>query len=204
VPLASNQYRSINDPSLRDAARNPPKYQLVDTPGHGKLRIEYGLNPLNDSTFTGIIFVIDAASFDNDDTSTIDAATYLHDILLALQKRAKSKTSKAKGDVLVLVAANKQDLFTALPPGAVKDRLEKEIEKVRTSRSKGLVAAGASVGEDDEDDILGGDPDAGQFRFKMLEDQCRIKIEVVGGAVKGEGEGAKGIRRWEEWMGGCL
>lgn len=204
IPLASNRYRSTNDPSLQETARNPPKYLVIDTPGHGKLRLDQGLSHLKDPTLTGVIFVVDAATFDSFDPSVRDAATYLHDALLLLQKRRKAKGSKIKGETPVLIAANKQDLFTALPPGAVRVRLEKEIEKVRQSRRKGLVAAGASADEDDEEEVLGADLDAGSFQFKTLEDEAGIKVDVVGGAVKGEGEAGKGIRRWEEWIGGCL
>ena len=49
------------------------------------------------------------------------SAEYLHDLLLLLQTRStKSKSSKAPKELPVLVAANKLDLFTALPAPLVK------------------------------------------------------------------------------------
>jgi signal recognition particle receptor subunit beta len=204
VPLASNKYRSKNDVSLQDAEKNPTRYQLVDTPGHGKLRAEQALIHLKEPSLLGIIYVVDAASIGSGDSASLnDAAAYLHDVLLQLQRRRTGKgSSKAKAEIPVLVAANKQDLFTALPPGAVRERLETEIERVRQSKSKGLVDVGDSVEVEDEDNVLGGNGEE-KFTFKMLGEEYGIKIEVTGGAVRGE-EAGKGVERWEHWIGGCL
>lgn len=40
------------------------------------------------------------------------------------------------------------------------------------------------------------------FTFKLLEDEVNIKVDVVGGAVKGDDEGnvGAGVRKWEEWI----
>lgn len=111
------------------------------------------------------------------------------------------KGGKAKQDIPVLIAANKQDLFTALPPSAIREKLEAEVERVRKSRSKGLLEPGMQ-GREEEDDVLGGNEGEGKFGFKMLE-EVGVRVEVVGGAVRAEG-GGPGIRRWEEWIGGCL
>ena len=133
----------------------------------------------------------------------MDAASYLHDILLALQKRKTGKGGrKAKKDIAVLVAANKQDLFTALPPGAVRERLETEIEKVRTAKRRGLVTVGEDETEDVEENMLGGGGEA-SFTFDLMRAEYGVEIEVLGGAVIGE-EAGKGVRRWEEWIGGRL
>jgi len=152
----------------------------------------------------GIIYVVDAASLGSGDTaSSKDAAAYLHDVLLQLQRRKTGKgSSKAKADISVLIAANKQDLFTALPPGAVREWLESEIERVRQSKSKGLVDVGDSRDEDDETGVLGGSGEA-KFTLKMFEEEYDIRVEVSGGAVRGE-EAGKGVERWEYWIGGCL
>lgn len=136
-----------------------------------------------------------------------NAAGYLHDTLLLLQKY-KQKNLK-KDDIPVLVAANKQDLFTALPPGSVRDKLEVEIEKIRTSRSKGLLDPTVGTGvdrEEDEEEPLGGGESQERFSFKMLGENIGIKVDVVGGAVKddGDSEVGSGVRRWEEWIGSCL
>ena len=182
---------------------SPTSYQLIDTPGHGKLRAEQALKYLEEPSLSGIIYVVDAASLGSGDTVPLrDAATYLHDVLLQLQrKRTVKGSSKAKSDIRILIAANKQDLFTALPSGAVRARLETEIERVRHSKNKGLVDVGEER-EHDEDSMLGGGRED-KFTFKMLEDEHGIKVEVAGGAVRGE-EAGKGVQRWEHWIGGCL
>jgi signal recognition particle receptor subunit beta len=202
VPLGSNKYRSDNDVSLKE--KQPTRYVLIDTPGHGKLRNEEALSQLRSPVLKGVIFVVDASALDPSDSfSARDTAAYLHDTLLALQKRKTGKDSgKAKTDIPVLVAANKQDLFTALPPGAVKERLQAEIERVRLSRSKGLAAVGQEPEADAEEEILGGGGED-KFSFALMEEEYGIRVDVVGGAVKGE-EAGKGVQRWEEWIGGCL
>ncbi|XHG02821.1 hypothetical protein AWENTII_006147 [Aspergillus wentii] len=196
VPTASNRFRSVNDPSLKEASRNPVKYRVRDTPGHGKLRGAQGITQLrlmSNSTdmktkLRGIIFVVDTAAL-SDDGTLRDAATYLHEILSILQKRALKKgkaASKAAMELPVLVAANKQDLFTALPPGSVREKLEAEIDRIRKSRSKGLMDASADTGVDEgDDDILGNDNAQDTFSFKLLEDEVGVKVDVVGGGCQG-------------------
>jgi len=74
---------------------------------------------------------------------------------------------------------------------------------VRVSKSKGLTTVGQDEDADpDEDDVLGGGGEE-PFSFKLMEEEYNIHIDVLGGAVKGE-EAGKGVRRWEEWIGGCL
>ncbi|KAL2423260.1 hypothetical protein ABEF95_001179 [Exophiala dermatitidis] len=203
IPLGSDKYRSENDVSLRE--KQPTRYVMIDTPGHGKLRTEQALPQIQSPSLRGVIFVVDASVLDSSDSpASRDTAAYLHDTLLVLQKRKAANTSAkaAKTDIPVLVAANKQDLFTALPPGAVKERLQTEIERVRVSRSKGLATVGQEPDVDGEDEILGGGGEE-KFSFKLMEEEYGIRIDVVGGAVKGE-EAGKGVGRWEEWIGGCL
>ncbi|CAG7938431.1 unnamed protein product [Penicillium salamii] len=212
VPTASNRYRSDNDPSLKEAIRNPIRYRVRDTPGHGKLRVSQGLAELRAMALSkdiktklrGVLFMVDTAAL-VDESTLRDTATYLHDVLLVLQKRAKNgSSSKRTTEIPLLVAANKQDLFTALPPGAVKEKLEAEIDRIRQSKNKGLLDA-AETEVEDEEEILAND-DQETFSFKLLEFETGIKVEVVGGAVKGdqEEEFGSGVRRWEEWVGMCL
>ncbi|KAJ5591745.1 uncharacterized protein N7459_002114 [Penicillium hispanicum] len=216
VPTASNRYRSINDPSLKEASRNPIRYRLKDTPGHGKLRISQGISELQSMAFAkdihtklrGVIFMVDTAAL-VDETTLRDAATYLHDVLLVLQKRALGKgksSTKRVTEVPVMVAANKQDLFTALPPGSVREKLEAEIDLVRKSKTKGLMDASQETGLDDDEDVLGNDNVQDIFSFKLLELETGIKVDVVGGTIKNDQqeEFGSGVRRWEEWIGMCL
>jgi signal recognition particle receptor subunit beta len=162
------------------------------------------------ATVRGIIFMVDAASLSEGDEPLRDAAVYLHDTLMVLQERtynSRKRFSKSLPSVPVLVAANKQDLFTALPPGSVRDKLETEIEKVRQSRRKGLLDASVDLATSEgEQDMLGGDEGQGKFSFKILENSTGIKVDVMGGAVKSDEDVdvGSGVRRWEEWIGSCL
>jgi len=175
---------------------------MIDTPGHGKLRAEQALSQVSNPALRGVIYVVDATVLDSSDSTTSrDTAANLHDTLLALQRRATG-TSKTKKEIPVLIAANKQDLFTALPTSAVRERLQSEIERVRVSRSKGLTAVGEEPEADGEEDVLGGGGEE-KFSFKLMSEEYNINIDVLGGAVKGE-EAGKGVRRWEEWIGSCL
>lgn len=153
----------------------------------------------------GVVFMVDTAAL-VDEATLRDTATYLHDVLLFLQKRAKNgSSSKRTTDIPVLVAANKQDLFTALPPGAVREKLEAEIDRIRKSKTKGLLDASADTELEGEEEILGNDEQEA-FSFKLLEHEVGVKVDVVGGAVKGDlqEEFGSGVRRWEEWIGMCL
>ena len=126
-------------------------------------------------------------------------AEYLHDILLLLQTRTSKTASKAGKGLPLLLAANKLDLFTALPAALVKSALEKEITKVRDSRSKGLLDSGvgmtdASFGE--EKDILGEGMDE-PFKFSQMTDNS-VEITVEGGNVLGADGPA--VEKWWGWI----
>ncbi|KAL4997761.1 signal recognition particle receptor beta subunit-domain-containing protein [Aspergillus recurvatus] len=217
VPIGSNKYRSVNDTSLKEAQRNPTKYRVKDTPGHGKLRGSQGLSELlsmsttkdTKSKLRGVLFVLDTAAI-SETEALRDAASYLYDVLLILQKRALQRgksSAKAAAEIPVLIAANKQDLFIALPPASVREKLEAEIDRIRKSKSKGLMDASANAGESGgEDDILGSYDLKDTFSFKTFEDEIGVKVNVVGGAVKGDDgdETGAGVQRWEEWVGQCL
>ncbi|KAI9803285.1 MAG: hypothetical protein M1825_002076 [Sarcosagium campestre] len=199
---ASSRFRSVNDPSLQAHK----KFLLVDTPGHGKLRYQALEHITKQHNLKGIIFMVDAANLTSsggDDVgggSLGEAAEYLHDVLLLLQRRTTSTTSsRAPSQLPVLMAANKQDLFTALPAALVRKSLEDEITRVRESRSKGLLDSGvADYG--DEKDFLG-DGGSGKFAFSQLE-EFNVPVDVAGGVVQGN-DGVE-IDRWWDWMGGRL
>lgn len=183
------------------------KFLLVDTPGHGKLRAAAALSKLGptpkddkktSSRLRAVVFVLDAADVD---TLSTDGAEYLYDVLLALQKRTGSgKTSRAPHAVPVLVAANKLDLFTALPAALVRSRLEAELGRIRRTRSKGLLEA--SVGADEVDAPEEGDDWLGEygsdkFSFGQMR-EFDIEVDVIGGNVVGEG--GPGVDKWWSWI----
>ncbi|KAL9618188.1 MAG: hypothetical protein Q9160_007084 [Pyrenula sp. 1 TL-2023] len=203
VPLGSNRYRSRNDTSVIEASKYTTPYLLSDTPGHGKLRVNSALTALNDPNLKGVIFIVDSAALESGSSILRDTAAYLHDVLLHLQGRKKGKSKAKQGNMPFIIAANKQDLFTALPAGSVKERLQTEIENVRHSKSRGVANMQGGSATEEEEDMLGGTGEE-RFTFKMLEDEeYGINIEVVGGSVRGE-EAGKGVGRWEEWIGSCL
>ncbi|KAJ9669831.1 hypothetical protein H2201_000217 [Coniosporium apollinis] len=202
---ASNKYRSASDPTAQKNSR----FLLIDTPGHGKLRHFASAQLVAPQNLKGIIYLVDAANLSSDSAGVsgsnssglTEAAEYLHDILLALQKRyTNAKTSKGPRETPVLIAANKMDLFTALPAPLVKAALEAEITRVRDTRAKGLLDSGIGMDEDgdrEEKDWLG-DGGEGKFTFKQME-EVNVMVEVKGGNVVG-GQGGE-VGEWWEWIG---
>lgn len=193
IATASSQYRSVNDPG----AKYHRNFLLIDTPGHGKLR-QFALNSIiQPGHIKGIIFVVDAATLSS---GSSEAAEYLHDILLTLQKRATTvKASKGGADMPVLIAANKLDLFTALPTKLVKNSLESEITRLRNTKSKGLLDSGVGMDEElDDRDILGGGGE-GKFDFSLME-EYHVPIEVAGGSVLSS-DGSVDVQEWWDWIG---
>lgn len=198
---ASSHYRSPGDPAYEHSRR----FLLLDTPGHGKLR-HFATAQLADpqiKSVKAIIFVVDAAAL-AEEAGLVEAAEYLHDVLLALQKRyTGAKSSKGPTEIPVLVAANKMDLFTALPAALVKVQLEKAISEVRGSRAKALKDAGAVLngGEDgdvDEEKEWLGEGGDGDFDFGMM-GESGVGVEVLGGNVVGNEGG--GVGPWWAWIG---
>lgn len=184
------------------------KFLLVDTPGHGKLR-HHALTRLTATStaankLQGLVFVVDAAALSEPD-ALADAAAYLYDALLLLQKRAgATRSSKPPPAVPVLVAANKSDLFTALPAKLVRNSLEKELGRIRRSRSKGLLDSGVGSeeiggGGDEADDWLG-EYGSDVFKFEQMR-EFDVYVDVEGGAVLGE---KVDVDRWWSWIGAKL
>lgn len=140
-----------------------------------------------------------------DDTLRL-TAEYLHDILLLLSKQLDKLTEK-KVVVNVLIAANKADLFTALPAPLVRSTLEQEIGRVRESLRVGLMSSGVDEAVAEEKGWLGGGEGEGEFRFEQLE-EAGVTISVRGGSVfGGEEERNKeegDVREWWAWIGDCL
>lgn len=189
---------------LDAAGATAARFLLVDTPGHGKLR-HYAFGRLHpdgaqSARLRAVVFVVDAAALSEPDVLA-DAAAYLYDVLLRLQKRMGStKTSKAPYAIPVLVAANKTDLFTALPAKLVKSNLEKELGRIRRTRSKGLLDSGVGAddigaGGDDADEWLG-EYGSDEFKFAQMR-EFDIEVEVEGGAVLGEKPNVDG---WWAWI----
>lgn len=198
ITAKSSIYRAADDPS-KERER---QLEVIDTPGHGKLRHHAFAALASTKTLRGLVFVVDSAALSSAAGLT-EAATYLHDMLLALQKRHSSgKTSKGPAAIPVLVAANKLDLFTALPPQLVKSKLQDEISKIRSTRAKGLLDSGAGgEGEDgagagDEDYEWLGEGGEGAFDFKQME-ESDVEVVVLGGNMTG---GEPQLDQWWKWI----
>ncbi|KAK4544082.1 hypothetical protein LTR36_004580 [Oleoguttula mirabilis] len=207
----ADRYRSANDDTLSHASQ--PKLLITDTPGHGKLR-HHALASLTTSSpntpaLKGLLFVVDSAAVSSPAGLT-ETAEYLHDILLLLQKRhTQSKTSKDPQAIPVLVAANKQDVFTSLPAALVGLKLEEEIAKVRLTRSKGLLDSGVGMegdeGADDQERNWLGRFGAKEFAFAQMGEHG-VEVTVIGGNAKGEGgeekeEESGRVEEWWAWIG---
>lgn len=172
------------------------KFLLVDTPGHGKLRIQATSKLTTTEKLAAVVFMVDAGAIGEQETLASTAA-YLYDILLFLQKRATG-TGKAKTSIPLLIAANKMDLFTALPSTLVKSNLEAELTRIRASRSKGLLDSGVGndeIGSEDQDSWLG-EYGSAKFTFSQLQ-EFDVDVEVVPGNVSGDGPGAD---KWWWWI----
>lgn len=180
-----------------DATGTYTKFLLVDTPGHGKLR-NVAMARLGRSTekLKAVVFMVDAAALVEQDTLASTAA-YLYDVLLHLQKRAGDK-SRARTAVSVLIAANKLDLFTALPAAMVKSHLENELTRIRTSKSKGLLDSGVAmddIGSEEQDAWLG-EYGSDKFSFGQMP-EFDIDVEVLGGSVMAEDAD---VDKWWWWI----
>ncbi|XP_074319575.1 uncharacterized protein LOC141656537 isoform X1 [Silene latifolia] len=94
---------------------------LVDVPGHARLR------PKLDEYLTqaaGLVFVVDALEFLPNCRA---AAEYLYDIL--------TKASTVKRKIPVQIVCNKTEKVTAHSSEFIRKQLEKEIDKLRASRT---------------------------------------------------------------------
>nr|POE97850.1 signal recognition particle receptor subunit beta [Quercus suber] len=94
---------------------------LVDVPGHSRLR------PKLDEFLpqaAGIVFVVDALEFLPNCRA---ASEYLYDIL--------TKASVVKKKIPVLIVCNKTDKVTAHTKEFIRKQMEKEVDKLRASRS---------------------------------------------------------------------
>lgn len=207
VELAVAAHGGSYSDDLDAAGAVATKFLMVDTPGHGKLR-HYAFGRLTpegtqSTKLKAVVFVVDAAAL-SEPNVLADSAAYLYDVLLRLQKRMGStKTSKAPYAIPVLVAANKTDLFTALPAKLVRSNLEKELGRIRRTRSKGLLDSGVGAddfgGDEEADDWLG-EYGSDEFKFDQMR-EFDIDVDVEGGAVLGD---KPDVDRWWAWIGSRL
>ncbi|KAK8932725.1 hypothetical protein H634G_07044 [Metarhizium anisopliae BRIP 53293] len=179
-----------------DSSGTYTKFLLVDTPGHGKLRNVAMAKLADADKLKAVVFMVDAAALGEQETLAPTAA-YLYDVLLHLQRRAGDK-GKNKAAIPVLIAANKMDLFTALPANLVKSQLENELTRIRASKSKGLLDSGVGVDEigSEEQDSWLGEYGSEKFSFQQM-GEFDIDVEVVPGSVTTK---EADVDKWWWWM----
>lgn len=154
-----------------------------------------------------MVFLVDSSSLSSDTPGKsapglTEAAQYLHDVLLLLQQRyTRSKTSKGPAELPVLIAANKLDIFTALPPQLVKSALEAEITRIRSTRAKGVLASDVAGEEIEEEREWLGQGGEGKFEFDMMR-EVNVPMTVAGGHVTSS-EGSD-VEAWWDWIGSQL
>ncbi|KAJ6805180.1 signal recognition particle receptor subunit beta-like [Iris pallida] len=109
--------------------------RVVDVPGHSRLR------PKLDEFLpqaAGLVFVVDALDFLPNSRATAELSTmncgrqkefflYLYDILI--------KASVVRKKIPIVIVCNKTDKVTAHSKEFIRKQLEKEIDKLRTSRT---------------------------------------------------------------------
>ncbi|TYJ41165.1 hypothetical protein E1A91_A03G002300v1 [Gossypium mustelinum] len=133
--------------------RKSKPVHIVDIPGHSRLR------PKLDEFLpraAGIVFVVDSLEFL---PNCRLASEYLYDIL--------TKASVVKKKIPVLICCNKNDKVTAHTKEFIRKQMEKEIDKLRASRS-------AISAADISNDFTLGVPEE-PFTFS----QCRNKVTVA-------------------------
>ncbi|XP_022756720.1 signal recognition particle receptor subunit beta-like isoform X2 [Durio zibethinus] len=126
---------------------------LVDVPGHSRLQ------PKLDEFLpqaAGIVFVVDSLEFLPNSRLVVE---YLYDIL--------TKASVVKKKIPLLICCNKSDKVTAHTKEFIRKQIEKEIDKLRASRSA------ISAADISNDFTLGVPGEA--FAFS----QCRNKVTIA-------------------------
>ncbi|XP_062110354.1 uncharacterized protein LOC133822135 [Humulus lupulus] len=109
----------LHSEKIKNEKTNP--VHLVDVPGHSRLR------PKLDEFLpqaAGVVFVVDALEFL---PSCRAASEYLYDVL--------TKASVVTKKIPVLILCNKTDKVTAHTKEFIRKQMEKEIDKLRASRS---------------------------------------------------------------------
>eukprot|EP00897_Mesotaenium_endlicherianum_P006380 jgi/Mesen1/5770/ME000292S04832 len=148
----------LHSPTISKSRSKPRPVHVVDLPGHPRLR------PKVDAVLPhtrAIVFVIDALDFMPNLRAN---AEFLYEVL--------TKRMVASRKIPVLLACNKMDKVTAHSVDFIRKQLEKEIDKLRASRS-------AISDADLTSEVLLG-TEGESFKFT----QCANKVSAVEASVK--------------------
>ncbi|KAI9031357.1 signal recognition particle receptor beta subunit-domain-containing protein [Hyaloraphidium curvatum] len=147
---------------------------VVDLPGHPQLRF---LTSQFLPIAAGVVFVVDSSSFSKSVRETAEA---LYDVL------ADPRMPRN-----LLVACNKQDLWTSWGWERVKEELEKELDSLRATRT----ASVSTLSPEASSEYLGveGQP----FAFDQLD--CAVEFaEIAAASADREEEGLEKVVDWME------
>ncbi|KAI7879091.1 P-loop containing nucleoside triphosphate hydrolase protein [Lichtheimia hyalospora FSU 10163] len=134
-------------------------FDLVDVPGHERVRLRYtDFLPVT----RGIVFVLDSTTVAR---QVREVAEYLYDILS--DRKVQQQSTR------ILIACNKADMIIALPREKIIQRLESEINRLRSTRTA-AVEKQASDDQDEHDVYLGFEGE--DFHFDQLDNDIQIEM----------------------------
>jgi len=165
-------YTSMTHNKMALPVESKASVELVDVPGHERVRGQV-LDTFSPSA-RAIIFMVDSNTVSK---QIRDVAECLHSIL--------SQKIISKNSPPVLVICNKQDADLAKGSSAVQNLMEKEIEKVRMTRSNQL------AGIEGEDGVLFIGKEGKAFEFKDL--PCEVQFEESSAT---DLETLAGVKKW--------
>ncbi|KAG2224784.1 hypothetical protein INT45_005308 [Circinella minor] len=146
-------------------------YELVDIPGHERVRFHYiDYLPVTRS----IVFVVDSTTVAR---QIRIVGEYLYNILAQQQVQ--------KQHIPILIACNKTDLITALPKDKIQQRLEVEINRLRSTRTAAVEQQEANI-DDEQEAYLGYEGE--DFKFDHLDndvqfDTCSVEKDELDNVV---------------------
>ncbi|KAI9258003.1 signal recognition particle receptor beta subunit-domain-containing protein [Phascolomyces articulosus] len=133
-------------------------FDLVDMPGHERVRFRYvDYLPVTRS----IVFVVDSTTVAR---QIRVVGEYLYNVLAQQQVQ--------KDRIPILIACNKTDLITALPQDKIQQRLEIEINRLRSTRTAAVEQQEASL-DDEQEAYLGYEGE--EFKFDHLDNDVQFE-----------------------------
>ncbi|XP_022090478.1 signal recognition particle receptor subunit beta-like [Acanthaster planci] len=178
-----NSFTSIKENSgvYQLTGRKSGTLEVVDLPGNDRQRMIFWERFKNQAR--GLIFVVDSAAFQNE---LKEVAEFLYTLL--------SDCMASRTKLSVLITCNKQDAAMAKSSKVIRDKLEKEINTLRVTRSASLGSTDGSAGSEAFLGARGKD-----FGFAQL---SPVSVEFAECSAKGNNEedGQADLNAVEEWI----
>lgn len=121
--------------SLPTLGANNKKFNLIDFPGHVKVRYQLENYIKGNKNLKGVIFVMD--STDNGE-KLVDTVDFLFEVL--------NYVEKYHNGVDILIACNKKDLFAARPANKVEEQLQIKLKELTVRKRKSVATKTSSHG----------------------------------------------------------